>query len=200
VAWHIRGTYFESCNCDAICPCRRVDGQPGGRSTHGECMGALSWVIDDGCLEDVDISGQPVAISFRYSDDEPGEPWTWALYLDERATAEQHHALEEIFSGRLGGKPAEVWAHEPFEFVGTRTAKIEVDRTPRRQWLRVRDHITLSIHGRHWNEQTVVSCGIPGHEHPGEELIADLLDVRDDPLEFTYTGVCGFAAAFDYAG
>src|SRR5689334_24643889 len=40
----IRGSYFESCNCDAICPCRRINGVPGGRSTHGICLGVLSWL------------------------------------------------------------------------------------------------------------------------------------------------------------
>ena len=45
MSWRIRGTYFESCNCDAICPCRRIDGVAGGRSTHGVCMGVLSWLI-----------------------------------------------------------------------------------------------------------------------------------------------------------
>ncbi|MDX6448107.1 MAG: hypothetical protein QOD08_570, partial [Gaiellaceae bacterium] len=24
--WSLSGTYFESCNCDVICPCRRIDG------------------------------------------------------------------------------------------------------------------------------------------------------------------------------
>ena len=42
MSWHIQGSYFEACNCDAICPCRRIDGMPGGRSTHGVCMGVLS--------------------------------------------------------------------------------------------------------------------------------------------------------------
>jgi hypothetical protein len=199
MGWRIRGTYFESCNCDAICPCRRVDGRMGGRSTHGECIGALSRVIDEGSAGDVDLSGQPVAIAFRYSDDEPDSPWTWALYLDERATDEQRDALAAIFTGRLGGKPTDIWASEPFEFIGTRTAQIIVDHTPRRQLLRVRDHVTLTIHGRH-EEDAVVSCGIPGHENPGEELIADVLEVHDGPLEFTYSGVCGFAASFDYIG
>ena len=45
------GTYFESCNCDAICPCRRIDGIPGGRSTHGLCLGVLSWVIHEGAAD-----------------------------------------------------------------------------------------------------------------------------------------------------
>jgi hypothetical protein len=76
MSWRIRGSYFESCNCDAICPCRKINGVPGGRSTHGECMGVLSWVIEEGAADDVDLSGLPVAMAVRYSDDEPGSPWT----------------------------------------------------------------------------------------------------------------------------
>ena len=37
--WPIRGSYFESCNCDPICPCRRIDDVAGGpldaRHLHG---------------------------------------------------------------------------------------------------------------------------------------------------------------------
>ena len=44
MSWRIRGSYFESCNCDAICPCRSIDGVRGGRSTHGVCMGLLSSI------------------------------------------------------------------------------------------------------------------------------------------------------------
>ena len=77
MSWQISGTYFESCNCEAICPCRRIDGIPGGRSTHGVCTGVLSWLIAEGRVDDVDLAGQPVALAMRYSDDEPGSPWTW---------------------------------------------------------------------------------------------------------------------------
>lgn len=44
MSWSIRGSYFESCNGDAICPCRTIDGVAGGRSTHGTCLGVLSWL------------------------------------------------------------------------------------------------------------------------------------------------------------
>jgi hypothetical protein len=37
MAWELRGTYLEACNCEVICPCRRVGGQQGGRSTYGIC-------------------------------------------------------------------------------------------------------------------------------------------------------------------
>jgi hypothetical protein len=76
MSWQISGTYFESCNCEAICPCRRIDGVPGGRSTHGVCAGVLSWLIEEGCVDEVDLAGQPVALAMRYSDDEPGSPET----------------------------------------------------------------------------------------------------------------------------
>ena len=46
--WRISGTYLEACNCEAICPCRRVGGRQGGRSTGGVCLGSLSWQIDTG--------------------------------------------------------------------------------------------------------------------------------------------------------
>src|SRR5215217_2395470 len=94
MSWRIRGSYFEACNCDPICPCRRIDGVMGGRSTHGICMGVLSWVIEEGVVDGVDVAGLPVALALRYSDDEPRSPWTYVLYLDERGTDEQREALE----------------------------------------------------------------------------------------------------------
>ena len=82
MSWRIAGSYFESCNCEAICPCRRIDGVPGGRSTYGECLGVLSWVIEDGRADDISLDGLKVALATRYHDDEPGSPWRFVLYVD----------------------------------------------------------------------------------------------------------------------
>ncbi len=202
MSWRIRGSYFESCNCDAICPCRRIDDVPGGRSTHGECKGVLSWLIEDGVADETDLSGLPVAMAIRYSDDEPGSPWTWVLYLDARASGEQREALEAIFTGRSGGAAA---AHFPWtwkdesELVAVRPVEIDVDHTRRRQLLRIRDRVSVRIRDRHAGEEKV-TCLIPGHEHVGEELVADQLVVEDGPLAFSYRGVCGYGTTFDYAG
>ena len=38
LSYRVRGAYFESCNCEAICPCRKIGGVPGGRSTYGELL------------------------------------------------------------------------------------------------------------------------------------------------------------------
>ena len=201
MGWRLRGSYFESCNCDAICPCRRIDGAAGGRSTHGVCTGVLSWLIEDGHADGVDLSGLPVAVACRYSDDEPGSPWTWILYLDAHATGEQQAALEAIFAGRLGGD-AEThfpWAWKASDLVAVRPVAIDVDHTRRRQHLRIRDRVSVRIRDRHEGPETV-SCVIPGHDRAGEELVADELLVEDGPLGFAYRGVCGYGSTFSYAG
>jgi hypothetical protein len=201
MAWRITGTYFESCNCEAICPCRRVDGVSGGRSTYGVCMGALSWVIESGAVDGTDLSGQTVALALRYDDDEPGSPWTWILYLDARAADEQRVALERIFTGQLGGDADRhfPWAWKPSHLVAVRPVEIEVDHSRRRQRLRIRDHVSIRIRDRHGGPETV-SCVIPGHDRAGEELVTDELSVEDGPLAFNYRGTCGYSSTFDYAG
>jgi hypothetical protein len=200
MSWRIRGSYFESCNCDAICPCRRINGVPGGRSTHGVCMGVLSWLIEEGAMDDIDLSGLPVVMAVRYSDDEPGSPWTWILYLDSRATDAQRAALEGIFTGRSDGdaKPRFPWTWKGSELVAVRPVSIDVDHTRRRQWLKIRDRVSVRIRDRYDGEETV-TCVIPGHERAGEELVTDELVVEDGQLQFTYRGVCGYGATFDYA-
>jgi hypothetical protein len=164
-------------------------------------MGVLSWLIDEGAADDVDLSGLPVALALRYSDDEPGSPWTWILYLDAHATPEQRSALEGIFTGRLGGDAEShfPWAWKASELVAVRPVEIEVDHTKRRQLLHIRDRVSVRIRDRHSGEETV-TCVVPGHERTGEELVADELLVEDGRLAFSYRGVCGYGSTFEYSG
>jgi hypothetical protein len=83
-----------------------MGGRKGGRSTYGLCLGALSWRIEDGSRAgEVDLSGLDVVQATRYHDDEPRSPWSFVLYLDERADESRREALAEIFTGKLGGTP-----------------------------------------------------------------------------------------------
>ena len=202
MAWHVRGSYLESCNCDAVCPCRRVDGVGGGRSTHGVCLGALSWLIEDGQADGVPLEGLGAVLAVRYDDDEPGSPWSVFLYVDERGDDAQRAALEEIFLGARGGDIEQhaPWIWKDRHLLGAAAAAIEIDHTPRRGWFRVRDRVEVRIAGP-VADQGTVTCVIPGHDRQGEECTVDVLCVAEaPPLEFEYKGVCAYASTFDYSG
>src|SRR6266545_3935437 len=103
VDWRVRGSYFEACNCEAICPCRSVGGRPGGPSSFGECFGALSWHIHQGHADAADLSDLRVVLSIRYLDHvQPSTPWEVVLYVDRNAGRDQQPALADIFLGRAG--------------------------------------------------------------------------------------------------
>ena len=91
--WRVQGSYFEACNCEAICPCRSVGGRPGGPSSFGECFGALSWYIDQGHADGVDLSARRTVLSIRYLDRvQPSTPWEVVLYVDQDTSDEQRAA------------------------------------------------------------------------------------------------------------
>jgi hypothetical protein len=201
VAYRVRGTYLESCNCDAPCPCRRIDGRPGGRSTYGICDGALSWLVDEGHADEVDLAGLGVLLAARYSDDEKGSPWTFVLFVDDRGDDEQRDALGRIFSGALGGTALEhfPWAWKLSDPLGVEPARIEIDHTPGRGWFRADEKVNVRVSRPYAGPETI-TCVIPGHDREGRELVVEAMQVESDPLAFEYCGVCAFESTFDYAG
>jgi hypothetical protein len=196
VSWHIRGSYFESCNCEAICPCRRIGGVGGGRSTYGECLGVLSWLIAAGHADRVPLDGLHVALATRYHDDEPGSPWSLVLYVDESGDDDQRGALEAIFLGRAGGERVLrlPWVRKPSSVLDVRPAQIEFDGESVRVGERARIRATRPV-----GSQDDVRCGIPGYEETGRELYADVLAVHDDPFDYELTGNCAYRSSFRYA-
>src|SRR3954465_60395 len=145
--WALSGTYLEACNCDVICPCRRIGGRQGGRSTYGMCLGALSWAIQEGHADGGELAGQRVVLVSRYDDDEPRSPWDFFLYLDESADPLQRDALTQIYLGRAGGTPLRQfpWAFKPSRLAGVRTARIEIDHTPGRGWFRAGADVEVRV-------------------------------------------------------
>jgi hypothetical protein len=198
--WRISGTYLEACNCEAICPCRRIGGRQGGRSTTGICLGSLSWQIEQGEAGGVGLAGLRAVLANRYDDDEEGSPWSFVLYVDERADELQREALEGIFLGRLGGTPEEQfpWVWKPSMVLGVRHVAIEIDHTPGRGWFRAGGNVSVRVRGP-VERQEPVTCVIPGHDRSGREVVAELLDVDNGPLEFEFTEKCGYEASFDYS-
>jgi len=198
--WSIAGTYLEACNCEAICPCRRVGGTPGGRSTYGVCTGALSWAVTEGRAGEVDLSGLGAVLACRYDDDEPGSPWTFFLYVDDRGTDPQREALVAILTGRLGGSARDhfPWAWKESHLLGWRPVAIEIEHTSRRGWFRAGEHVTVRV-GDPVADEEPVTCVIPGHDRSGTELYADLLRVNEGPLSFELSGKCAYQSTFEYS-
>ena len=182
MAYSVPGSYFETCNCEAICPCRMVDGIRGGRSTYGICFGVLAWLVEDGRVGDVDVRGLEVALVVRYDDDEPGSPWTIVLHVDAAGDEQQRAALADVFLGRLGGphvgvlpwvRKARTWSTS----ASTRSSscrKATATAAGRRRGARAR--------APGLRRPTAVRCGIPGYDEPGRELVADELMVNDEPF------------------
>lgn len=195
--WRVSGLYFEACNCDAICPCRRQGDRQGGRSTYGVCDFALGWTVAQGYSGDLALSGLQVVMAGSYDDDEPGSPWRVALYVDDTASSEQHAVLTEIFLGRAGGTVLRNFAAAIGEVYVVRPAQIAIDHTPDRRSLRSGDWIQIIENGPVPSEDPI-TCGIPGHDQPGQEITAELLRVDDGPLATEVRGRCGFASQFAY--
>jgi hypothetical protein len=199
--WTIAGTYFESCNCEAICPCRMIGDRPGGgRSTYGICFGVLSWRVEEGSAGAVDLDGLSVVLVCQYDDDEEGSPWTFALHVDERANEQQREALASIFLGRLGGEKTLrlPWVRKASHLVDVRSSRIEIEHGPEGHGLRVGTAIGLRA-SRPVETEDRVACGIPGYEITGVELYADELIVIDEPFEWELNGNCAFTSRFAYS-
>jgi hypothetical protein len=198
--WKISGTYLEACNCEAICPCRRIGGRAGGRSTYGECLGALSWIVEDGRAGEVDLSGMKAVMANRYHDDEPGSPWTYALYVDAKGDQAQRDALGAILSGQAGGTPYRQfpWVFKDSTLLGVEPVEIEIDHTPGRGWFRAGGHVEVRAREPVADQETV-TCIIPGHHRDGRELYSDTIDVDAGPLAFAVRSRCAYEATFAYS-
>ena len=177
-----------------------VDGIQGGRSTYGICFGALAWLVEDGHVGDVDVSGLAVALVVRYDDDEPGSPWSIVLHVDAAGDDRQRAALADVFLGRLGGPKVGVlpWVRKVRDLLEVRTDAIELQPDGDGYVLRVGDAVRARA-VRPVPSDSVVRCGIPGYEEPGRELVADELVVHDDLFNWDLTENCAFASRFSYA-
>jgi len=192
--YRVSGSYYEACNCDAICPCRRQGDVPGGRSTYGDCDFLLSWHIKDGHLDSLDLSGLNVSIAGTYNDDVGDDIWSVFIYIDETASNRQFEALSRIFSGQTGGNLS-VTAYFS-TILGIKPAEIRLDHSAGAETI----HIGTSASAKVVRDVAFdgkVSCGIPGHDHPGQESVSDVT-VQDAPLSFSYSERCGFATDFAY--
>jgi hypothetical protein len=163
-SWAVAGSYYEVCNCEAICPCRRSDGAKSGRPTYETCDFALSWWIKQGHAGEIALAGLKVVMAGRW-ETTPGNPWHVTLYVDEAATPDQHDALTAVFLGRAGGGPQKGYAGNIVEVHAVKTAAIDLDHSRARETIEVAPYLLVRTREAVPHAFTV-SCGIPATTTP----------------------------------
>ena len=123
--WRIAGDYFETCNCDYLCPCIYTNMQ--AQPTHDTCIAAIVMRINDGTFGDTDLGGVAFIIAISVDGPMAGGNWTVGLIIDDKASDAQVDAVGQICSGDVGG-PMEMGAALVGNFAGIERAAIEIDK------------------------------------------------------------------------
>jgi hypothetical protein len=174
-----------------------VDGRPGSRAQYRLCQFAIGWSVTEGRHGDVELSHRHAVMVGYWDEDEAGAPWRVGVYVDSGASDEQRAVLGRIVTGREGGSPWTQYGRAISEVLFVAPAEIEIGHDSGRQHILVDGHVEVRARGR-YDTSSTVSCGVPGHDRAGYEVVTSVLDVRGGLFEFSYEGRCGFVASFDY--
>src|SRR5678809_146180 len=124
-AWKVSGQYYETCNCDFVCPC--LPGQMAVSPTKESCMFAMAFQVDRGSYGSVSLDGLGFIV-LGFTPEAMGKGnWSVGLIADERANVEQRDAITAIASGAAGG-PMAALSGLIGKFLGAESAPIVFDR------------------------------------------------------------------------
>lgn len=103
-SWKISGTYFETCNCEFVCPC--IGSNLTARPTEGDCKAALAFKIKEGKKDLTRLDGLNFVIVLCSPGPMADGNMKVGLIVDERADEKQTEAIAAIASGAAGGPMA----------------------------------------------------------------------------------------------
>lgn len=198
IDWKLKGTYFETCNCEAICPCN-VTGPP----TDGTCTALAAWHIDEGVFGSTRLDGLNVGLVAHAPGHMFQTKWKVALYLDERANAAQRDALGQIYSGKVGGLMAKL-AGFIGEVAGVRSVPIDYRAQGRQRSVRIGDVAAAEIEaitGGDGMSETVLH-NPPINLAPGQPLVvarSKQYRFADHGMSIEVSNRNGFYAPFSYS-
>ncbi len=156
--WHARGDYFETCNCDYLCPC--IYTNAAAPPTKGRCDFALVFHINEGEYQGTRLDGLTFA-AIGYTPGAMGEGnGGVGVVIDERADQAQQDALTAIASGQAGGPMANFAPLLP-TFLGVERKPIHFTKDG--------SSCSVSIPGI----LDQAAAGVPSPVKPGELLAVD---------------------------
>ena len=197
--WSTKGDYFETCNCQTLCPCIFLS-----PPTEGNCTVLVGWHIDSGKFADASLDGLNVAAFFHAPGPMHQGNWSAALYLDSRASAEQSDALAKIFSGQAGGVPELALRPLISKVLGVKSAEIvyHADGRKRRMTIGgIADSEIEALEGAGSADVTVSNTPLaiaPGH--PSIVSRSKQLKYRDHGYTLNLSGRTGQFSPFTYEG
>jgi hypothetical protein len=168
MAWSLKGTYFESCSCEVICPCTA---SLSFGASYDRCQIALIFNVENGDVDGTDVGRNVVAAIADTPKVMTDGNWRLGVIIDEGASDEQAEKLGAVFSGALGG-PMQALAPLVGENLGLERAAIEVEEDGVRHSVRIGDAVDLEIEDIvPFGVETGEAARITGIFHPaGTEL------------------------------
>jgi hypothetical protein len=141
VSWSLKGTYFETCSCDLMCPCNMSFDHG---ATYDYCRVTLVFNIKEGDIEGTDVSGLAVAAIVDSPKVMTEGNWRLGMFVDARASDEQMEKLTAVFGGQKGG-PMELIAPLVGEMLGVERAPFEVAEDGLRHSVKIGEAIDFEI-------------------------------------------------------
>jgi hypothetical protein len=194
MAWHLKGSYVETCSCDLICPCNASFDHG---ATYDYCRVVLAFNIKDGEIEGTDVSGLKVAAIADTPKVMTDGNWKLGVFVDENASDEQMEKLVGVFGGQMGG-PMEALGPLVGEMLGVERAAIEIVDDGLRHSVKVGDVIDFEIEDIvPFGIETGVPVRFEGMFHPvGSDLtIAEATRSKINAYGIEYEGKTGLSKA-----
>lgn len=200
MAWKLDGTYFETCNCDWVCPCSVTSfALP---ATGDRCQVILNYHVQHGQIDGTDVSGRSVSIVADSPKRMLDGGWRVGVIIDDKASKEQADKLTGVFAGQMGGPMANL-APLIGELLGTERLPIEYADDGKRHRIRIGDSIAIEIEDFSATEggETTKLTGV-AHPSNSTITIAKPIDskIKAFGMEFENAGKSAFSAPFNWAG
>jgi hypothetical protein len=141
MSWNLAGSYFETCSCDAVCPCTASLSLG---ATQDRCKVVLVFNVKSGEVEGTDVSGLTVAAVGDTPKVMSEGNWRLGVVIDDSASDEQAEKLGRVFSGALGG-PMEALGPLVGENLGVERLPIDVTEDGLKHSIRIGDDVDFEI-------------------------------------------------------
>ena len=142
--WQVAGQYYETCNCDFVCPC--VPGGMAVRPTKGTCTFAMAFQVESGTYGTLSLDGLGFIV-LGFTPEAMGKGnWSVGLIADEKASGEQRDAITAIASGAAGG-PMAALSGLIGKFLGVQPAPIRFDRSGAKWSVKASDFVDMAAEG-----------------------------------------------------